>query len=251
MEAAAPSGRRLISPPARALMMLIASGVTARRPSRSVRPRPTRIRLALGESCKPAPTSSSRSVFSSTTTRKPRAASASAAVNPPIPAPATKMVRDVATTLRSGDVLQHAFGGASLAGAEVRGEPEQRRAIRADDLAVVAEIEKNMGVIERRIGAHAHEFLRADLDDRNSGIVVEVRDDIIGHHIHLGWQRSGRNQHDQHTPRQVECRATYRRFALIPSASSAYANSTQSCRRREALLSSGLLCLKSGTLFYF
>ncbi len=48
-------------------------------------------------SCRPAPTSSSRSAFSSTTTRKPWAASASDAVSPPIPAPATKMVRDAAT----------------------------------------------------------------------------------------------------------------------------------------------------------
>src|ERR1700722_8683051 len=151
MDAASPSGRRLISPPARALMMLIASGVTARRLSRSVRPRPTRIRLALGESCRPAPTSSSRSAFSSTTTRKPLAASASAAVNPPIPAPATKIVRDAATALRSGDVLQHALRGARLADAEVCGEPVQRRAIGADDLAVVAEIEKDMGGIELRI----------------------------------------------------------------------------------------------------
>jgi hypothetical protein len=38
-----------------------------------------------------------------------------------------------------------------------------------------------MGMIERRIGADAHELLRADLDDGNSGIVVEVRNDIIGH----------------------------------------------------------------------
>src|SRR5260370_25282792 len=34
-----------------------------------------------------------------------------------------------------------------------------------------------------------------------------------------------------------------------PGRSSAYANSTQSCRPREALLSSGQLCLKSGTPF--
>jgi hypothetical protein len=42
-----------------------------------------------------------------------------------------------------------------------------------------------MRVIERRIGAHTHEFLRADLDDRDAGIVVEVRNDMVGHSIHL------------------------------------------------------------------
>jgi hypothetical protein len=43
-----------------------------------------------------------------------------------------------------------------------------------------------MRVIERRIGAHTHEFLRADLNDRNTGIIVKVRNDMIGHSIHLG-----------------------------------------------------------------
>ncbi len=56
---------------ARALMMLMASGVTARGASRGCRPRSTRMRLALGESCRPAPASSSRSAFSRTMTRKP------------------------------------------------------------------------------------------------------------------------------------------------------------------------------------
>src|ERR1700733_9524268 len=106
-------------------MMLMASGVMAR--------------AALGDSCRPAPASSSRSAFSRTTTRKPWAASASAAVNPPIPAPATTMVREAATG-RSGDlVLQHAFGGAGFAGLEVGGVTIKRRAIGADDLVVIAE----------------------------------------------------------------------------------------------------------------
>jgi hypothetical protein len=44
-------------------------------------------------------------------------------------------------------------------------------------------------MIERRVGAHAHEFLRADLDYRNPGIIVKVRNDMIGHSIHLGQQQ--------------------------------------------------------------
>src|SRR6202034_841477 len=150
-------------------MMLTASGITARAARRGLRPSSIRTRLALGDSCNPAPASSSRGAFSRTTTRNPLAASASAAVNPPIPAPATKIVRDAATRGRSGDlVFQHAFRRSRFAGGEVGGITIQRRAIRADDLVVVAEIEEDMGVIERRIGADAHELLRSDLDHRNA-----------------------------------------------------------------------------------
>jgi hypothetical protein len=38
-----------------------------------------------------------------------------------------------------------------------------------------------MRVVERRLGADAHEFAGADLDHRDAGIVVEVRDDVFGH----------------------------------------------------------------------
>src|SRR5712692_6982939 len=123
-------------------MMLMASGVTARAASRGCRPRSISTRLALGESCRPAPASSRRSAFSRTTTRKPRPASASAAVNPPIPAPATTMVREAATG-RSGDfILQHAFGRPGLAGLEVGGVTIQGGAIGADDLVCRLLLEK-------------------------------------------------------------------------------------------------------------
>ena len=103
-----------------------------------------------------------------------------------MPAPATMIVRETAT-FRSGYLVgQHAFRRARFAGLEVGGITVERRAIGADDLVVVAEIEKDMRMIERRVGADAHEFLRADLDDGNAGIVVKVRYDMIGHRIHLG-----------------------------------------------------------------
>src|SRR5450631_3908563 len=166
-------------------MILMASGVMAREASRGSNPSSISTRLALGESCRPAPVSSRRSAFSRTTTRKPCAASASDAVNPPIPAPATIMVREA--TGRSGDfIFQHAFGRPGFAGFEVGGKTIQRRAIGADDLVVVAKVEEDMRVVERRIGAHTHEFLRADLNDRNAGIVVKVWNDMIGHWIHRG-----------------------------------------------------------------
>src|SRR5689334_8568532 len=135
-------------------MMLIASGVTARAASDGFRPRPTRILLALGESCSPAPTSSSRGAFSRMMTRKPFAASASDAVSPPIPAPATTTVRAVATD-GSGDFIpQHAFGRARSTGREIGREAIQRRAVGADDLVVVTEIEEHMRMVERRVRAH-------------------------------------------------------------------------------------------------
>src|ERR1700736_1301162 len=166
----------------------MASGVPAHEASRGCNPSSISTRLALGESCRPAPASSRRSAFSRMTTRKPCPASASEAVNPPIPAPATKMVREAATG-RSGDLVSHhAFGRPGFAGGEVGGVAIQGRAIGADDLVIVAQIEKNMGVIERRIGAHTHELLRADLNNRNAGIIVKVRNDMIGHGIHLEWQ---------------------------------------------------------------
>src|SRR5258708_17429758 len=149
----------------------MASGVTARCASRGCNPSSTSTRLALGESCRPAPASSRCSAFSSTTTRKPRAASASEAVNPPIPAPATKMVREAATARSGGLVFHHAFGRAGFAGGEVGGVAIKRRAIGADDLVVVAQVEENMGVIERRIRAHPPVVLRADLDEWHAGTV--------------------------------------------------------------------------------
>jgi len=87
---------------------------------------------------------------------------------------------------------------------------------------------------------------------------LKVGNDMVGHCIHLGSNGGGRNQQDVGT---VEMPRTILRVKLIPRAptlagkvdslspdhSFAHANSTQSCRPREALLSSGLLCRKSGT----
>src|SRR3954454_1590270 len=148
-----------------------------------------------------------------------------------------------------GLVLDDAFRRPRFAGLQVRGESKKSRTIRADDLIVVAEIEEDIRVIEWRIGAYTHEFLRADLDNRYAGIVMKVRNDMVGHYIHLAWQWSRR-----HSTRRssIERCAPYWPILLIPSAPTrpfAHANSTQYCRPREALLSSGPLCLKNGAPF--
>ena len=40
-------------------------------------------------------------------------------------------------------------------------------------------------MVERRLRADAHEFACADLDHRDAGIIMEMRDDVVGHRIHF------------------------------------------------------------------
>ena len=82
----------------------------------------------------------------------------------------------------------------SFAGGEVGREAIERRAIRADDLVVVAEVEEHVRMVERRVGAHAHELLRSDLDHRDTGIVMEVWDNVVGHILTLVVTMGRRNQ---------------------------------------------------------
>src|SRR5665213_1664456 len=56
-----------------------------------------------------------------------------------------------------------------------------RRAIRANDIALLADVEIDMRVIERRQRAHALELLRADFDLREPLAVVEMRNAVLGH----------------------------------------------------------------------
>lgn len=58
---------------------------------------------------------------------------------------------------------------------------EQRGAIFADDFGIVAHVAEDMRMVEGRPCADAHEFLGSDLDHRNTGIVLEMRNDVIGH----------------------------------------------------------------------
>ena len=48
-------------------------------------------------------------------------------------------------------------------------------------LDVVAHVAVYMWVVERWHGADAHEFLGADLDDRYADVIVEMRNDRVGH----------------------------------------------------------------------
>src|SRR5882757_9337727 len=100
----------------------------------------------------PAPVSSSRAACSISVTRKPLRASISAALNPPMPAPAIRTLRDDATGLpRSGGFGQRASRRPRLVRIQARIVPVERRAIRADDLLVGAHVEEHMRVVERRL----------------------------------------------------------------------------------------------------
>jgi len=59
-------------------------------------------------------------------------------------------------------------------------------AVGADELGVAAHGAEHVRMIERRRRADAHEFLGADLDHGDTGIVVEMRNDVVGHFCSLG-----------------------------------------------------------------
>src|SRR5437660_1257849 len=136
----------------------------------------------------PAPTACRPSAASNSTTWNPCCASARLAVSPPIPAPAITTAGEAATAHRSGAEVRLAGRPRELAfrrprrmGIEAFVVAKQGRAIRADDFRVVAHIEENVGMIERRSLADAHEFSGADLDDRHAGSVVEMGHDLLCH----------------------------------------------------------------------
>src|ERR1041385_7825686 len=150
----------------------------------------------------PAPVSSSFSACSSSVTRKPLCASISAALNPPMPAPEIRTLRDDATALLgSSGFGQRAGCRPRCMGIQARIVAIKRRAIRTDDLLVGAHVEEHMGMVERGLGADAHEFARADLDHRNARIVVEVGNDMVGHgSVSFSVQQRGSAPHHSDLP---------------------------------------------------
>src|SRR5437588_9809237 len=78
------------------------------------------------------------------------------------------------------------FGRNGLVGLELRIVAIERRAIGADEFVVVAHVAEHMRMIEWRRRADAHELLRADLDDRHACVVMEMRNDVLGHDD-LSW----------------------------------------------------------------
>ena len=77
--------------------------------------------------------------------------------------------------------LQRAFSRPCFIGLERRIVPIERRAIRADIFFIITHVAEDVRVIEWRRGADAHELLGADLYFGNADIIVEMRNDILGH----------------------------------------------------------------------
>ena len=77
--------------------------------------------------------------------------------------------------------VEDAAGRVGLVGLQRRIVAEERRAVRADLFALVAEVDEDVRMIVRDRGAGAHEFLHADFDDAMSAVVLEMRNIVAGH----------------------------------------------------------------------
>ena len=87
------------------------------------------------------------------------------------------------------DVMEFTFRRARLVRRQRRVVAIERRAIRAHILDVLAHVAEDMRVVLRWQRTHAHEFLSADLDDLNAKVVMEMRNDFVGHVVGTPWQR--------------------------------------------------------------
>jgi hypothetical protein len=79
------------------------------------------------------------------------------------------------------DVVQGALGGPCGIGRQSWIVAIKGGAIGADIFSVVAHVAKHVWMVVWRRGADAHELLRADLDNRNARIVMEVGYDFVAH----------------------------------------------------------------------
>jgi hypothetical protein len=80
--------------------------------------------------------------------------------------------------------MQYAFRRARLVGRQRGVVAIERRAIGAHILNVLARVAEDMRMVLWRQRTDAHEFLGADLDERNAGLVVEMRNDFVCHGLH-------------------------------------------------------------------
>jgi hypothetical protein len=82
--------------------------------------------------------------------------------------------------------FQGAFRRPRFIGRESRIVPIERRTVRTNVFVVVAHIAEHVWMIERRQGADTHELFGADLDLGYADIVVEMRNDMLGHVFLIG-----------------------------------------------------------------
>jgi hypothetical protein len=79
------------------------------------------------------------------------------------------------------DIMEFTLRRTRLVRPQRRIVPIERRAVGAHILDVLAHVAKDMRVVLRWQRTHAHEFLRADLDDLNAKVVMKMRRDFIYH----------------------------------------------------------------------
>jgi len=79
------------------------------------------------------------------------------------------------------DVTEFTFRRARLVRRQRRIVAIERRAIRTHILDVLAHVAKDMRVVLWWQRTHAHEFLGADLDELNAQVVMEMRNNFVGH----------------------------------------------------------------------
>ena len=87
------------------------------------------------------------------------------------------------------DVMEFTFRRARLVRRQRRIVAIERRAIRTHILDVLAHVAKDMRVVSWWQRTHAHEFLSTDLDDLNAKVVMEMRNNFVGHVVGTLWQR--------------------------------------------------------------
>ena len=168
------------------------SGLKATASTASSTPSSRKARVAFGPSWMPAPVSSANTERSSSVALMPcprkrdrRGESANAAANDEHAAlrPGLRhRLRAQASGAPGGAVATKTqLGGSLSVCVEGRIVVEQGRAIRADELGLIAHIEIDMGMVERRRRAHALEFLDADPDTVDALVVHEMRHQRLSH----------------------------------------------------------------------
>src|SRR5205807_4183977 len=104
----------------------------------------------------------------------------------------------------------------------------ERRTVRANVFIIVAHIAENVWMIERRQGADTHELFGADLYLGHADIVVEMRNDMLGHV--LDWQRG------RQTPYPVETAVSTTRSEKAANLWQVRTEITMELRRRNVLI---------------
>src|SRR6476659_3723260 len=168
-----------------------ASGLKATASTASRAPSSASARVALGPSWMPAPVSSAKTERSRSVALMPLRESAMAVVRPPTPPPTTStracgrnvVMRGRSSLRCAGRGGRHEHAGLRIALGGFKGwiVVVQRRAIRTDQIRPIAHIEINVRMVEGRRGAHALEFLDADLDAVDAFVVYEMRHQRLSH----------------------------------------------------------------------